>query len=678
MPELTIRPGAANEETIPKTIKWERTREVGKMRRAVVTVERSDANAVTLNEKEDDIQLGNIDTLRLVDIESGGATQRLILYSYEWLANTVEPTDGGDTRTGSDADLVTDWITDVSQWTAGTVTEQATGLRFVFNHAAPHEGLRRIEKNVPGELKFRNTGTVDYIDRLGADKSHNVILSSGNQNIEDEITITKRGRELDGTHIRVLGAHEGESQFFANLVPSDDSATYENRVNYSTSRWSDGDTRDWDRFVNKDVTDQATIEEEAAELGTEITNRLVEAKVTTTLDLDIGDTVQVTKPDGDLDRAMRVHRIKEVSEGGTTTRELLLSTRTIVRSDDSQDLRDIQRFNSGFQGSSVVVQGGGSRQPVDATNNAEIPFFYPELEFENEAQLFVRGLNYRHYSTPNQHNHDVRHPTHDHDVTHPTHDHDVTHPSHKHKVSDTSTQNTPHGDVDASGSSISSPGDTGGSWDDLTTISVSGYEVALVWVGVTSADSTVQVRLKDNNGISKYPTSNGVTLSGNNAGDVTGSVCLSIPKDVGAISVQYKTDSAPLSNFLIDYQTWGNHTHDISDTSTAALGTTETSTNALGTTETSATALGITTSSSTTTGVTAGIEETNDTPSSVDVKIAGNTVATDIGTGGFRTTVDLSGELTKGAWNLIELTSDDLGHIQGTILIRGYDQIGAD
>jgi hypothetical protein len=518
----------------------------------------------------------------------------------------------------------------------------------VFNHAAPHEGIRRVEKNVPGELLFRNTGTVNYVDRLGSAKTGSITLSSANQNIEDEINITKRGRELDGTHIRVLGAHEGEAQFFANLVPSDDSANYDNRVDYTTSRWSDGDTRDWDRFVNKDVTDQATIEEEAAELGTEITERLVEATATTTLELDVGDTVQVVKPDAALDRAMRVHRIKEHAEGGTVTRELVLSTRTIVRSDESDDLRDIERFNSGFQGSSVVVQGGGSRQPVDASNNAEIPFFYPDLEFENKAELFVRGLQYRHYSVPNEHAHEVTHPAHSHNVTHPSHDHDV---------SDTSTSS---GVSPATHHQVTNTANHTFSTDSDATLVVtasgtlaSGNDPIAVSVFVDGSNEATVSKQSDEDFTIVF------SLSGSDH-DANPTV------DIDATDSNFNTVSTSDETIrVLEVQT---HTHDvsISDTSTTALGTTGTSTTALGTTETSSTAA----------GATAGIEETTDTPTGVDVQVDGSTVATDIGTGTFQTTVDLSGELTKNAWNLIELTSDDLGHIQGTVSIRGYDQIG--
>jgi len=303
-----------------------------------------------LNQKDDLLTVGSLDPVRLVDVQSGGPTYTLVGYSLEWDANREQFTDGGDLREGDDNTLITNLIGEVSSWTAGSIADLTGPLSFVFNHAHQHEALRRIEKNVPGEIQFRDEGTVDYVDRLGSDKSGTVELSASAGTIEDEINIVKRGRELDGTHIRVLGAHEGEAQIFANLVPSDDSATYDNRVNYTTSRWADGDTRDWDRWTNKDVTDQATIEEEAASLGDELKERLVEVKATVDPDalpssVVVGDTVQVVKPDADLNRSMRIHRLKRVVEGPTETYKLLLSTRTTLRTDDSEDLRDIQRFN---------------------------------------------------------------------------------------------------------------------------------------------------------------------------------------------------------------------------------------------------------------------------------------------------------------------------------------------
>ena len=382
MPALTIHHADGSTDTIDQTVGWSRKRQIGRMRRVEILVNREDAQGITFERKSDTIDLGSIDTVRLVDVETGGATYKLICYSFEWDANNVAPTTGGDLREDDDQSLIQTLVGEVPSWSQGTINSFTGPLSFVFNHAHRHEALRRIEKNVPGEVQFRDSGTVDYVDALGSDKTGSITLSPANGNIESRISITQRGRELDGTHFRVLGAHEGEAQLFANLVPASDGATYENRVDYTTSRWSSGDTRDWDRWENKDVTDQATIEEEAAALGEELTDPLVEAQtsVLNSLGLEVGDYVHVTKTDADLDRDMRVHKIttkagsmNDTDSGASVIDELLLSTRDIVRKGSARVLEDIQRFNAGFQGTSVVIQGGGSRQPVNASLNAEIP-----------------------------------------------------------------------------------------------------------------------------------------------------------------------------------------------------------------------------------------------------------------------------------------------------------------
>jgi len=74
MPTVTIRPGAANEETIPFTHGFEIEREVGKMRRLRIEVDRAEAASVTLNRKDDAIRLGSGDDHRLVDVQTGGET----------------------------------------------------------------------------------------------------------------------------------------------------------------------------------------------------------------------------------------------------------------------------------------------------------------------------------------------------------------------------------------------------------------------------------------------------------------------------------------------------------------------------------------------------------------------------------------------------------------------------
>jgi hypothetical protein len=630
-PRVILEPNRPNEEIIPTTIGWERTREIGKMRRVLIDVERSQAQSVTLEKKETLVELEGVDTLRLVDVETGGPTWTLVCYSLEWNANVEVPTPGGELREGDDQTLITNLASNTQFWNVGTIGNFTSGLSFVFSHAQPHEMLRRIERNVPGEIRFRDRGTVDYVDRLGADKSGSVELSASAGTIEKGITITERGRQLDGTHIRVLGAHEGEAQYFVNLVPQSDPATYENEVRYSTPRWGDSGDTDWDRWENKDVADQSTLESEAEALADEISESLVEATTyTSNVDLDLGDTVQVVKPDADLDRSMRVHRIttraggrSDAGSSAATVDELLLSTRTTARNDSGKDLRSIRQFNTGFQGTSVVIQGGGSRQPVNSSNNAVVPFDYPEIAFENEAVLQVRGLPYRAYSSGA-----------------------------------------------ASGGAPTSSAKS----DDITAIDLadSGDNVFVDPGQQTTITATVDSGFQGDMMIFNVDFS------------IEGDASFPDEDDIPVV-IDLRVPGTGLWDGYIEVDELGNWTRNVSTTEIDANEDFELTVDNRDGTNTLIFDYSITgyapdhehTIDPHTHDADPGITEfASTTPTGVDVVINGTTVATDIGTGEFETEVDIAGELTRGAWNDIELTSDTLGHIQATVSIDGYKKIG--
>lgn len=631
MPTVTIRPGAANEETIPFTHGFEIEREVGKMRRLRIEVDRAEAASVTLNRKDDAIRLGSGDDHRLVDVQTGGETWELIAYSFEWDANRAGFTDGGNLRENNDQTLITNLVNEVGSWSAGTIQNLSGPLSFVFNHAHRHEAARRIEKNVPGELKFSGGGTVDYTSRLGSDRSGSVELSSSAGTIEQEINITERGRKLDGTHIRVLGAHEGEAQLFANLVPASDSDTYENRVNYSTSRWSDGDPEDWDRWSNKDVTDQATIEEEAATLGDEVGEELIEAETTVSdVDLNIGDTVQVRKPDADLDRSMRIHRLvtqagtyNDTDSGAAVVDRVTLSTRTIFRSDDTADLRDIQRFNSGFQGSSVVVQGGGSRQPVGPSLNAVESFRFPDVEFVNEAKVEVAGLPYRAYSSG--------------------------------ALDNANFANVAADDASGGNFDITDTFTTGITFTVPSSVSISTLSVtSSIFSQESSNSAIIRFRVFDQTTGEYYPQQNPRqqgNLESVNDGGSSITTTADIYEDVSGHTLELQYERNLSTNYTITavafYQAAGKHTHD-PDPGIIEDFTGQPEANASGTV----------------------------LPSNVDLLINGTTVATDIGSGEFETVVDVAGEFNVDAFNTIEAASDSLGHIRLTPFVEAYKQIG--
>jgi hypothetical protein len=383
-----------------------------------------------------------------------------------------------------------------------------------------------------------------------------------------------------------LGVHEGEAQLFVNLVPQDDPDSYENGVRYDAgTRWQDASDTDWDTVENKDITDQATLTREAETLADELGDSNIEAEATTpNLNLELGDTVQVVKPDAEIDRAMRIHRIKEVVTGSTKTLKLLLSTRTRARVDENDDLRAIRQFNKGFQGSSVAVNGGPVIQAIDNGDPVTIPFRYPDLEFENAAELQVRGLEYRVDSQPKSHDHDVT-------INIPDHDHSVTVniPSHNHSY----TIESPDHIHDLSGDGFATT-------ETQETSANDGTDHTHIY-GVYQDVATQQ------------------TIS--NTTDSGGSEVLSETTDDGGAFI-----------------------------------TTETT--------------------DTETGLEAGIFGTNDTPSNVEVYINNNLFDSNIGSGTFQTTVDISDELTKDAWNTITIRSDSLGRIQASPFIEGYAQIG--
>jgi hypothetical protein len=404
MPQITIDHQDGSTDTIPETVSgasgqanYQITRDLGKMTSATVRVDRADVDNITLERKRDDVQIGSDFTGRLTDVQRVGGVVVLTVDSFEWLANNVEPTRGGLRKTGSNDQIIQDFIDMVPELSAGTIANTADNLTFVFNHALPSEAMRRVEKNVPGELRFNSDKTVDFVDTLGSDKSGSVEISTSAGTIDGEPQLLEQSRRDDATHLRVIGAHEGEAQFFANVVPAADSASYENRVDYTNNNWSDGDKRDWERYENADAMSQSVIEQEGAELISELQNDFIKVRVPTvnTSGLVLGDTVSVVIPELDINTSLRVVKLKTVQQGATTRYELTLSNRNKTDERGDKWKRDITRFNTAFEGNSVWGNFGGYRGAVNETDDYELFFRYPNVEFEHRVELFVRGLPFR-------------------------------------------------------------------------------------------------------------------------------------------------------------------------------------------------------------------------------------------------------------------------------------------
>jgi hypothetical protein len=429
---------------------------------------------------------------------------------------------------------------------------------------------------------------------------------------------------------------------------------------------------------------QDAIDEAANALADELVDPYYEVKATVeNEDLSLGDFVQVQKPDAGIDRKMRIHHITTTTDTGdeskaTTVDKLLLSTRNLAREDPQKELSDIQRYNKAFQGSAMWGTVAGGVQAVDSNLEYTLSFFYPDVDFEHLVELQVKSLPYRAFSSGaaagDDHTHDVT-------VTHPSHDHAIDFRNQDTPTNTSYTSNRFGSDgpayelLDQGGISVSSlTVQDANSTEFQVNIDSSGrghgyLVVQLSLDNITEQEIAHIEVFNEQDGTPYYE--NGVHP------DISGFVYLRIPVDARSLAgddVVVRVSNNTGSDFEITdtstevavYQE-GVHDHqnDFFDVTTeTALGNT--------TSETS------TAESAHTHPVDPGVTEfPSETASSVDVLVNGNTEATDIGTGTFETTVDLSGTLMPGAWNTITVASTTLGLLQCTAAIDVYRQVGA-
>jgi len=419
-------------------------------------VPRPAAEATALEEDADEVyvSVGGEDIagglLRSVEGASGSVVE-LVVDSFEAYAEETEPVQPVRRENAGDGELVSEGLSFVDELSEGTVTSADNGLSFVFPHASPAKWIRTVASSSSNELLYNADKTVDFVGRVGEDRTSEVVLSAANNNIDGEIQPKEISRDTRYTHLRMLGPGEGTHQRQVNVVPDNDSDPYENRVDYSFGSWEQGDRKVWSAESNKDDTSVGSLESEGLSLMREAHDKHIEVEATVKgVDVGFGDTVRVEKPENRIDADLRVVEWERIDDQSGVRYECVLSTNARVRDTartNASDLqRDRDRYNKAFEGSPVTMTAGGGRQPVNASNSYEFQFYYPdEVRYEHRVKLRVIGLPYRAYSqgaasNGGLHSHEftVDIPDHDHgfSVNIPDHDHDVTYgvPQHSHII----------------------------------------------------------------------------------------------------------------------------------------------------------------------------------------------------------------------------------------------------
>jgi len=376
-----------------------------------------------------------------------------------------------------------------------------------------------------------------------------------------------------------------------------------------------------------------------------------------------------------VDAALRVVEVRRTLDSGTDRKRVTLSNRQKTDEGDIKYRRDLQRFNVGFQGASVSVQGGGSRQPVDPSINAEIPFDYPNLQYENEATVHIRGLSYRAYSAGAASGGGEFLASESGGGEFLT-----SEGGGGFTETDTSQAQSEHEspETDSDEGFTSLNGDT--SWQVIASASPSVFDVEGLMGGafLRNADEfedDIRFRISAASGDTYWPNIGGARLSAAASQDsgggtipATGAATAFAPVEEGSYSLQVLYNGADGSaNVAWWYTALGDHTHDVTVSRPDHIHDVNIPSH-----------IHDVDIPSHTHPVDPGIIETGDTPSNVDVIVNGTTVATNVGTGLFETEVDISGEMNPNAWNFIEVASDSLGHIQATVTLDGYKQVGGD
>lgn len=359
-----------------------------------------------------DAEMGGI----IKDVDRSGSTTEILLESFERLMIDAEPTGpselygpkSDDESSGvSDNTIITDAISATPGITAGTVENLTSTIGISFNNATQAKKVREVASITGAAIRFNPDKTLDYKDRIGSDRT--TVLKPGNQNIRGDFSADRQGGvENRVTHLRVIGAGEGEGQIRANVVPNDDSSSYENEVRYNNDNWSDGDPKKWFTESNKSIDRTNAIKEYGQTLINDLSeNEYIDVQTTIegVSDVILGDVFPVEYPEEDVGQSgspidMQVVELTVRYEETGRKYDVTLSTRRESREDAAtEDRRDIQRFNQASQGVAVPINASGGRQPVDANNDYEMRFYYPDEVIE-ELRLNVRvmGLPYRAYS----------------------------------------------------------------------------------------------------------------------------------------------------------------------------------------------------------------------------------------------------------------------------------------
>lgn len=395
---------ATTDVTLPAT-RAERVRDLDEQARATVAVYRDDWLDVegefdeldaTLTIREDGADFFGG---RFGDATIDGVLATVEIVSFEEDAADAEPTGPNlQFQNVKDSAIATDAINAIPTLSAGTVETVVSSISYSASHASRSKILRDLRAATGAEVRYNADQTVDYVARLGTDRTGSVTLSPSAQTLGEGFSKDRDIRE-EVTHVRVLGAQSGPDQVTAEAVAS----SY------------DGGRQRWKRHSNKEIIDANRAQQTADTLVAEYDGEPRALRVETTVydaGLNLGDSVTVDYPDAGIEsRELRVVSLRTIRDQDGRRQVATLANRSLTReqNDRAKEVDDIQTFNRGYQGfvdrdqatSGWDVAGDGAPQSL------LIPAWPDDIETANRVELVVEGRPWRSAVDSSGHSHGV-------------------------------------------------------------------------------------------------------------------------------------------------------------------------------------------------------------------------------------------------------------------------------
>lgn len=320
---------------------------------------------------------------RLVDYVNKESVVELELGTYEEDVLNSEPTDAIQQYTGvSDQSIVEDAVISAQSVSLGTLETISSNLSFIFSNASYAKVIREVQRTTGAFVQYLPDKSVDYVENPGSDRSGSLTIGPAQQNVSESFEVVEDERE-EVTHVRVLGAQQGQARIQAEAVVSD----------YVTDT-----QQSWKKYKDKEITDESRAQEVANTIISEYENSPRKLEVKTRVfdeTLTIGDIVRVTSDIDNINDDLQIVELTSILDGGEFVYDVTLSNRLLTRDDsDEKRRRDVEKFNEAFQGDIVNV-GTSVNDSIPASGQIEFNFTKPnDVVQALTEEIYIEVSNY--------------------------------------------------------------------------------------------------------------------------------------------------------------------------------------------------------------------------------------------------------------------------------------------